>query len=48
MIPHDKMTEIVTKRRIDPITLMELKEQPEEKVLHGYYPGEKVAKKKKD
>jgi hypothetical protein len=40
MIPHDKMTEIVTKRRIDPKTLTTLKEEPEPKILHGFYPGE--------
>ena len=45
MIPHDKMTETITKRRIDPETLNELIIKPEEKVLHGYYPGEKVEKR---
>lgn len=35
MVPHNKMTEVVTKRRLDPKTMMELKVEKEEKILHG-------------
>lgn len=40
MVPHNKMTEIVTKRNIDPETLNEVKFAPEEKILHGVEPKE--------
>lgn len=42
MVPHDKMTESVSKRNIDPETLNEVKFKPEDKVLHGVEPKEPV------
>ncbi len=35
MVPHNKMTEVVTKRRLDPKTMTELKEEKQENILHG-------------
>ena len=36
MIPHDKMVETVTKRKIDPKTMTDLVIEKEPKILHGY------------
>jgi hypothetical protein len=47
MVPHNKMTEIVTKKRIDPKTMKELKVEPEAKILHGIEPKDDDDDKKK-